>query len=220
MSSFKLAYEGWMEKQIQSSSGERRRRLLNHGHAERVFLETVWWPAVGRFDCLQAEYEVMDYRDRTRYLDFVYLRAPYRVCLEIDGYETHGRSDRYTFSDDRRRQNGLVVEDWKVLRYSFDDVKDQPRQCQLSLQQWMGRWFGTRMEEQKGGALGIVHTEIIRFMSSGVGTSVSLQDIQAHLNIGEKLARKHLRELMRQQWVAPVSGTQRIHAYKLAERGR
>lgn len=106
---FETAYEEWMTIQIAASSGERRRRLKEHGYLEKMLLRNVWWPAVGSFEFLHAEYEVADFRDGARFLDLAYVRAPHRICLEADGFGPHSRhADRYKFSDDLTRQNYLI----------------------------------------------------------------------------------------------------------------
>lgn len=52
------------------------------------------------------------------YGDLVDYRA--RVVVEIDGREFH--SDPHTFTNDRRRQNELVLGGWLMLRYSAATV--------------------------------------------------------------------------------------------------
>ncbi|MGO4272348.1 hypothetical protein AB4Z22_21325 [Paenibacillus sp. TAF58] len=87
---FDACYEKFMQLQLQTWSGESQRRLQDgHGHAEKLFLEQVWWPAVGRFDFLHAEYPISDFKDGDRYLDFAYIRGNHLVCIEIDGYKAH-----------------------------------------------------------------------------------------------------------------------------------
>ncbi|WP_261303298.1 hypothetical protein [Paenibacillus andongensis] len=73
---FDASYEKFMHLQMKTRSGESLRRLQEgHGHAEKLFLEQVWWPAVGRFDFLHAEYQVSDFKDGDRYLDFAFIFA-------------------------------------------------------------------------------------------------------------------------------------------------
>ncbi|WP_307203806.1 hypothetical protein [Paenibacillus harenae] len=68
--------------------GEDRRRLASeHGYAEKLFLEKVWFPVFQHFNCLTPEYEVDDYIDGKRYLDFAYIRDTLRLAIEIDGYK-------------------------------------------------------------------------------------------------------------------------------------
>jgi very-short-patch-repair endonuclease len=134
-------YESWMGNHRKKSKGERKRRLLStSNHAERMFLKQVWWPALGQFAGLHPEYEVKDFKDGWRYLDFAYLTEGYKVCIEIDSYGTHWRDvNRIQFADHLMRQNHLVIDGWLVLRFSYDDLLEKPRVCQQILQQLLGR---------------------------------------------------------------------------------
>ncbi len=49
-----------------------------------------------------------------------------RLVVEVDGYAFH--ADRASYRADRRRTNALVLEGWRVLRFSWEDVRDQPEQ--------------------------------------------------------------------------------------------
>lgn len=70
---FQEEHESLLMRAIKPLKGEAKRRLLKgHGFSEKMFLEKVWWPAVGHFRQLHPEYEVSDFRDGARYLDFAY----------------------------------------------------------------------------------------------------------------------------------------------------
>lgn len=142
---FDTAYEAFMSKHRRLRKGRRLKRLIEgHGYLEKLILRNIWWPAIGHFDDLHPEYEVSDFRDGTRFLDFAWLPGPIKLDVEGDGRESHGtKASKEDFSDDRNRQNHLVIDDWKVLRFSHDSVKEQPRMCQQILQQFMGRYFGS-----------------------------------------------------------------------------
>jgi very-short-patch-repair endonuclease len=57
-------------------------------------------------------------------LDMAYV--PERVFVELDGWAFH--SSRQAFQRDRARQNDMVAIGWTPLRFTWDDVNDQPRQ--------------------------------------------------------------------------------------------
>jgi very-short-patch-repair endonuclease len=139
---FEKEYAAFMQKHHKIRKGERARRLLEgHRHAEKLFLEQVWWPAFGHFENLHPEYEVSDFRDGNRYIDFAYIKHSLRVAIEIDGFGPHAAQiSRNQFSDHRIRQNHLTIDGWRILRFSYDDVSDKPRMCEQMLQQFMGRW--------------------------------------------------------------------------------
>ncbi|TMV49655.1 DNA-binding response regulator [Paenibacillus mesophilus] len=184
--SYEAYYERFMLRHMEEAGEMRCRRLKDGlGHAEKLFLQQVWWPAVGHFDYLHPEYEVMDFKDGVRYLDFAYIRAPYQVCIEIDGYGPHGRDlSRWQFADNLLRQNHLVLDGWKVLRFAYDELTDKPRRCQQTVQQLLGRWYGD------------THAP-------------------TELGISERSARTILHRLVQAGYLLPASGAARIRSYRL-----
>lgn len=210
---FAEAYESWLRTHSEARTGERRRRLTEgHGHGEKLFAEHVWWPAFGNFQHLHPEYEVRDYRDGYRYIDFAYIRSPLRLAIEVDGYGPHLRQvSRRDFSDHLHRQNQLVIDGWSVLRFSFDDLAERPRWCQQTIQQFMGRRLG---KEQSTNAATCIEKEIVR-LGLRLIRPLTPKDVCRHLNIESKYARKLLHELVKKQWLKPHSGTRRIRAYKI-----
>ena len=57
-------------------------------------------------------------------VDFAWPAA--RLVVETDGYAFH--ADRTSYRADRRRTNALVLDGWRVLRFSWEDVRSQPEQ--------------------------------------------------------------------------------------------
>lgn len=139
---FDAAYSNWLQKHVKSASGERKRRLVKGlGYSEKWFVLNAWLPAFGNLQHLHPEFEVIDFKDGFRYLDFAYIHNGLRICIEIDPYGTHLRDiDRWKYADNLTRQNHLVIDDWKVLRFSLDDLKENTRQCQQLLHQALGKW--------------------------------------------------------------------------------
>jgi hypothetical protein len=89
---FEEVYALFMINQLKTRKGEAKRRLKEgHGHAEKLFLELVWWPIFRHFDYLFPEFEVRDFQDGYRYLDFAFIYLSFRVCFEIDGFGPHSR---------------------------------------------------------------------------------------------------------------------------------
>lgn len=88
--SFQAAYGNWLEKHLKERKGEEKRRLADgHGHAEKLFLERVWYPAMKQLNDLHPEYKVADFKDGARFLDSAFLKAPLRLAIEIDGFRSH-----------------------------------------------------------------------------------------------------------------------------------
>ena len=89
---YEREYNAFLMRQKEGRSGESLRRLQEgHGYLEQLFLQTVWWPAAGSLDHLFAEYEISNFTHGFRFLDFAYLRPPYRLCFELDGFGTHAK---------------------------------------------------------------------------------------------------------------------------------
>ncbi|ANE46143.1 hypothetical protein SY83_07535 [Paenibacillus swuensis] len=211
---FEKSYSDWLGQQTEEATGERRRKLKEHGHAEMMFLERVWWPALGNFDYLQPEYEVNDFRDGVRFLDFAYLRPPHKVCIEVDSFGHHHRNlDRYTFADRLLRQNHLVMDDWKVLRFSYDIIKDAPRQYQQLVQQWIGKFYGVDRKIEQG--LTIQQSAVLRFTLKEQ-KAVKPEDVAKELNVCTHTARIILKDLVELKLLEPASGVVRVRAYKIA----
>jgi hypothetical protein len=215
---FNKEYADFMKNHLERRKGERLRRLQEgHGHAEKLFLENVWWPAFGQFHHLHPEFEVFDFKDGKRYLDFAYIRLLVRIAFEIDGYGPHWRElSRWQFSDQCQRQNHLIIDGWQVIRFTYDDIKEKPRLCQQTVQQLMGRWFG---EEHRVDAATCIEKEIIR-LALRLSRSITPEDICKHMEIEKKYARKLLYSLVAKRWITPASGKQRIRSYSLDLEGK
>ncbi|WP_246314993.1 DNA-binding response regulator [Paenibacillus foliorum] len=189
-----------------------RRLQEGHGHAERRFLEQVWWPATGSFDHLHPEYEVHDFKDGTRYLDFAYLRFPMRICIEIDGYGPHSKDvSRWQFADQLMRQNHLVIDGWRIIRFSYDDISEKPRRCQQLIQQLLGIWFA---EESQQLLLSPKEQQIIHFMIQKQ-TKLTPLEVSQHIGITDRHARTLLHRLVQAKVLMSASGNKRIRSYKL-----
>ncbi|MGG6314571.1 DNA-binding response regulator [Paenibacillus macerans] len=210
---FQESYTQWMKGHLGDRQGERERRLREgHGHAEKLFAEKVWWPAFQHFRNLHPEYEVTDFKDGYRYLDFAYIRAGLVLAIEIDGYGPHLRNiSRSQFADQWRRQNDLVLDGWKMLRFTYDDVHDSPRYCQQTLQQFMGRWLG---EEGQAVQLDYHEKEVLRLFLR-TGGPITPGEICRHMGIENKTARKWFRQLAEKRWIEPASGSERVRSYLL-----
>ncbi|CAM3349026.1 DNA-binding response regulator [Paenibacillus lupini] len=209
---FEAQYEEWLKAQFASSSSERKRRLEEERHAEDLFLKNVWWPAVGQFEHLHGEYEASDYKDGQRFLDYAYIREPYKLCIEIDGYGPHCRdADRRQFADSLMRQNHLILDGWIVIRFSYDDVKSKPRQCQQFIQQLFGKLYSLKPDTD----LTLEQKEILRYMKL-LRKPATPKDISLLLDVSTKYARKLLIEMVEQRHLQPAKVTDhRVRAYRL-----
>ncbi|MGO4109149.1 DNA-binding response regulator [Paenibacillus sp. YAF4_2] len=211
--SFQIFHQKWYEKHLKLRKGKAKERLQHgHAHAEILFLQNVWYPAFRSFDHLHPEYEVSDFRDGTRFLDFAYIKYPLKLNIEIDGYGPHfSQASRTQFSDERIRQNHLVIDGWRILRFSYDDVTERPRMCEQIVQQFMSTWLDQHYTQRPSEA--IIQQEVLR-LALRSPQPIRPSDVSNYLNIHIETARRILRNLTQQNKLIPNgSGTLRVHSY-------
>lgn len=212
---FEEEYQAFMNAHLQARNGERLRRLQEgHSQAEMLFLKEVWWPSFYHFRYLHPEFEVNDFKDGTRYLDFAYIRPAIRICLEIDGYGPHLKNiSRWQFSDSLERQNQLVIDGWTVIRFSYDQVKDKPRRCQQIVQQVIGRWLGDELDQT---SLSFSEKEVLR-LAIRKGEDIFPIEVEKYLKLSDKTVKKVLSQLVDKKMLVPASGKKRVRSYRLGD---
>lgn len=212
---FDEEYQASINLHLQARTGERQQRLKEgHNHAEALFLKQVWWPIFKNLNYLHPEYEVDDFKDGKRYLDFVYIRPGIRICFEIDGYGPHLRNiSRWQFSDSLERQNQLVIDGWSVIRFSYDQVKEKPRRCQQIVQQIIGQWLADELDYF---SLTIVEKEVLR-LALRKAEAIYPKEIEKYVNRSEKTVKKVLAQLVDKKLLIPASGNRRVRSYRVAE---
>ncbi|NYE05845.1 very-short-patch-repair endonuclease [Bacillus niacini] len=215
---FEEEYQTFINAHLQERNGERLRRLQEGSqHAEKLFLKQVWWPIFHHFRYLHPEYEVDDFKDGKRYLDFAYIRPAIRICFEIDGFGPHLKNiNRWQFSDSLERQNQLVIDGWTVIRFSYDHVKEHPRRCQQIVQQVIGRWLGDELDQT---TLSFAEKEVLR-LAIRKGEAISPREVEAYLNLSDKTVKKVLSQLVDKKLLNPASGIVRIRSYRLGDQVR
>jgi hypothetical protein len=212
---FEEEYQDFLNAHLQARTGERLRRLQEgHSEAEGLFLKQVWWPLFFHFRYLHPEFEVDDFKDGKRYLDFAYIRPAIRICFEVDGYGPHLKNiSRWQFSDNLERQNQLVIDGWTVIRFSYDQVKEKPRRCQQIVQQVIGRWVGDELDQT---SLSYVEKEVLR-LAARKGEAISPIEVEKYLKQSDKTVKKVLSQLVDKKMLFPASGIKRIRSYRLGE---
>lgn len=215
---FETEYQTFLNSHAERRSGERLRRLNEgHGYLEKMFLQNIWWPAIGHLRYLHPEYEVTDFLDGTRFLDFAYLRPPYRIKFAADGYGPHQQQlDRWRFGDNLMRQNHLTLDGWKVFRFSSDDILNKQRRCQQFVLHLIGRLYGDVVEQV---TLDPKEKEIVRFIAMSA-IPVTPKHLAGFLSIHPENARLWLNRLYRKRIVKGASGNGRIRSYVLDSAGK
>lgn len=210
---FTQLHQEWLDEHTRGRTGEARRRLIaGHAYAEQAMLERVWFPAFGNFHFLQPEYEVRDYVDGARFLDFAYIRGGIRIAIEIDPYGTHyAKLDRRQYSNQWVRHMHLTIDGWIIIRISLDDIMERPRLWQQLLQQLIGRLFGNAPTDYE---LGAEERDILR-LALRLDCPIKLSDVRELLRCGYDRARHHLSALEDKQRLIPHGrGRRRIHAWQ------
>ncbi|MCM3602589.1 DNA-binding response regulator [Robertmurraya korlensis] len=212
---FEEEYQAFLNVHLQARNGERLRRLQEgHNQAEMLFLKQVWWPLYHHFKYLHPEYEVDDFKDGKRYLDFAYIRPAIRICLEVDGYGPHLKSiSRWQFSDNLERQNQLVIDGWTVIRFSYDQVNEQPRRCQQIVQQVIGRLLGDELDQS---SLSFLEKEVLR-LAIRKGELISPKEVGEYLKLSDKTVKRILSQLVDKKMLIPASGTKRVRSYRVGD---
>ncbi|ACS99889.1 hypothetical protein [Paenibacillus sp. JDR-2] len=211
--SFESVHQKWYEMHLKKLNGKDKERLMQgHAHAERLFLKNVWFTAFRNFENLHPEYKVADFRDGARYLDFAYLKYPLKLSIEIDGFGPHlSQASRNHFSDDRIRQNHLVIDGWRILRFSYDDICDRPRMCEQIVQQFMSTWLDRHYTERSSDA--IIQHEVLR-LALRTEKPLRAREVSTYLTVHIETARSILRELAKLNLLLPCGGgKQRVHSY-------
>lgn len=215
---FETRYETWMNEQRKTRKGESLRRLIEgHGHNEKLFAEEIWYPAVGSFEYLHAEYEVRSHWGGSFFLDYGYVRRPYLLEWEIDDFSSHAKNmTRKDFMYERLRQNQLVFDDWKVFRIPLDMIKERPEQCRQFVLQVIGKFYGNA--EQARSDLSLKHREIMR-LALRLQRPFAPIEVCVQLGICNRSARELLQQLVRLELLEGAGGHERVRSYRLTSRG-
>jgi very-short-patch-repair endonuclease len=215
---FEAAYKQFIEKHTSQLKREPLRRLQEgHGYGEKLFLERVWWPAYKNFDCLHPEYIVIDMRYGSYFLDFAFIPHPplLQLAIEIDGFGSHAHQlDRRQFTDQLNRQNFLVAMDWKVLRFSVDEIKENASRCIQYLQLLLGRYYGVNQPTEK---VTLLEREVLRLCIK-LGRPIHVKEVTHYLNLHSNTTQSLLRKMAAKCLLLPTKADAiRVRTYKLNE---
>jgi hypothetical protein len=124
MSRFEDVFQKWMDQH-----SARRRELLRSGLSRGSvdFLRWIWFPAIGNMDYLHPEYEVRDYNNGYRYLDFSYMPGNAKGCIEVQDYRSHARDiEASRFKDLCMKHSLLALDDWIILPIAYLSIRMTP----------------------------------------------------------------------------------------------
>lgn len=146
MNLFEVSFSRWMNSQIEAEKSSRRREFLAKGlsHGTVEFLRSIWYPAIGNFDHLYAEYEIRDFNNGYRYLDLAYMPGGAKGCIEIQDYRPHARDIEVSrFKDLCMKQSLLALDDWLFLPIAYLSIRDDPGVCKQLTLSFVGKFLSS-----------------------------------------------------------------------------
>ncbi|WP_168121728.1 transcriptional regulator [Paenibacillus sp. HB172176] len=209
-------YEKWMSKQLMEETNARRLERLKKGlsYSSIEFLRRVWLPAVGSFEHLHAEWEVRDFSNGYRYVDFAYMPAGTKGGIEIQDYASHARDlDIRRFKDLCRRHCLLALDNWIFLPIAFPSITDEPQQCQQLILAFIGKFVAAPAESN----LSWLEAETIR-LARRMHKPFTPTDLAKHLSVSNRHARRVLQSLIEKQLLEVASGKSRMRTFRLTEK--
>ncbi|CAM3943131.1 MarR family transcriptional regulator [Cohnella lubricantis] len=199
---FEHAYAQMMARALAESRGERKRRLQEeHGHAERMLAARVLWPAFGNLDHLHPEYEIRDIRGGVNFVDYAYMPSrQLELLLECDGFGPHWRDiSRWQFDRNEERQNLLLLDEWRMLRFSYDAVMERTERCQQTVLLALAKWG-----QEETVRLGVYERAIMHFSLTCHGEKITPSLVAQELEIHRHTAMTHMRSLEEKGLLTPL----------------
>ncbi len=102
---------------------------------ERAFVESIFYPFAGQdgLKYLQVQTPIVEPSGKRRKLDFTLKTNRYSYVIEIDGYTYHAEgalrvSPEY-FDDLLVKQNNLILNNYKLIRFSYNQITREPGMC-------------------------------------------------------------------------------------------
>lgn len=209
-SAFERAYAQMMERALAESRGERRRRLQEeHGHGEKMLAARVLWPALGSLEHLHPEYEIRDLRGGINFVDYAYMPSrQLELLLECDGFGPHWRDiSRWQFDHNEERQNLLLLDEWRMLRFSYDAVMERTARCQQTVMLAMAKWG--QVIAGAGGIvrLGVYERAIMHFGFTYHGEKITPSLVAQELDIHRHTAMAYMKSLEEKGLLTPLMST-------------
>lgn len=206
-------YEQWLQDQMDREISVRRREILAKGlsHSSIEFLQKIWFPAIGHFDHLHAEFEVRDLDNRMRYIDFAFMPNGEKGCIEIHDYRTHARDIEVSrFNDLCMKQSYLVLDDWDFLPIAYLSIRDQPEACKKLVLAFVGKYLSITKPQD----LNWSEAETVRF-ARRLMRPFGIHEVAEHLSVSERQARRIVNGLVMRKRLVIASGKHRYRTYKL-----
>lgn len=198
---FEAAHEAFVKWHSERRTGERRGRLeRGHRHGEILFLRNVWYPVMQGFESLHPEFEVPDWRGRSYFADFAWLKGGVKLIIEIKGYAKHVRDmDRQGYCNENNRETFLKAMGFGVISFAYDDVEQRPDLCITLLRMVLSQYQPSMAPASR--AI-LVEKEVIRLAIQRV-QPLRPVDVANHLKVNHKTAVRMLMKLCEKGWLRP-----------------
>lgn len=212
---FVQAHRAFIERHLKERTGERKGRLeRGHREAEQLFCSQIWWPLVGHFDGLHPEYEVLDWRGKPYYCDFVWISQAVKLVIEIKGFGPHVRDmDRDKYCYELNRETFLCAMGFQVISLAYDDVAHRPDLCITLLRMVLSRF---QSMDKSGNMARTRDKEIIR-LACTLGRPLRPRDVEHYFSINHRTAVKLLQACCHKGWMTAMYGAdgKRVVRYEL-----
>lgn len=218
MSGFETKMSEWLHDQLAAEKNPRRRELLQKeiGHGTKEFLRTIWYPAIGNFNHLYAEWEVRDYGNRCRYLDLAYMPGGAKGCIEIHGYRSHARDiEAWRFKDLCKKQSYLVLDDWLFLPVAYLSIEEEPEVIKQMALSFVGKFVSMSTNH----SFSWIEAETLRFARGAIRPFRS-EELALHLNRSTRQARRILDKLVEMDVLMVHNEQQRYRTYQAVKNDR
>ncbi|CAM3486723.1 hypothetical protein [Marinicrinis lubricantis] len=201
---FEDAHQYWLNSHLRRRTGERRSRLQRgHGHGERLFLKRVWWPLFGNFEHLHPEYEIVDWRGRPYFIDFVWSCGSFRFALEIKGYGPHVQNtDRIRYRRELNREIYLQSLGYRIVSIPYDELEENADVTIFLLRSLFAPYLSAQAESEHT----FMEREVMR-LAMRQTKSIRPIDLVREFEINKRTAVKVLQQLCDKGKLRPlVSG--------------
>lgn len=109
--------------------------------AEDLFIE-IFMDTFGAENAnyLTVQYPFVDIYGNNRFIDFALECGGEKIAIEIDGetYHNPNKVSQNKYYDDLLKQNSLVYNNWKVYRWVYKNLKEQPEKVKDELVTFLG----------------------------------------------------------------------------------
>lgn len=207
-------HERWINWHLSRRHGERKDALKRgHGFGNQLFIEKVWWPLVGHLEDLHPEYEVLDWRGRSYFVDFMWVLGSLRFAIEIMDYGSHGK-DRTKYRMDLNRGLYLQSQQCHVISISFDEMKENPVFIQAMLRHMLGPYLASGQPMLR--SFNKIEHLLIRYAASHnriIRPAAAAPELDLHKQTVIKYCQRLVSEGMLRP--VPTGSTGKVYSYEL-----